>query len=286
MASDRSEPASPALEEEVTYCHGHPDTPTKLRCSRCDKPICGRCAIPATVGQHCPWCVAEARKSAPRVRSAMAANAPVVLAIVVVNAAFFLAQQLGTGLTVRLGAIPPAIAGGQWYRLLTPMLLHANFLHIGLNMFVLWIYGPYVEQGFGKVRFLSVYVVSGFMGGALSFALGPCQTIGVGASGAIFGVVGALLVHLYNRRRSSFVAGYLRDLVGFVVLNLLIGFVLPQIDYLAHLGGLAAGIALGAGYDRAGSGALSAGAQTLATAAVVAAGLALVVWRAGQGACA
>ncbi|HEX2235033.1 MAG TPA: rhomboid family intramembrane serine protease [Actinomycetota bacterium] len=285
MASDVPEHASSALEEEVTYCHGHPDTPTKLRCSRCDRPICGRCAIPATVGQHCPWCLAEARRSAPRIRSTMAANAPVVLAIVVVNAAFFLAQRLDAGITLRLGAIPAAIAAGQWYRLLTPMLLHANILHIGLNMFVLWIYGPYVEQAFGRVRFLAVYVVSGFMGGALSFALGPCRTIGVGASGAIFGVVGALLVHLYNRRRSSFVAGYLRDLVGFVVLNLLIGFVLPQIDYLAHLGGLAGGVALGVAYDRAGSGALPAGAKAIATAAVVGAGLALVMWRAGQGAC-
>ncbi|MDQ4028189.1 MAG: rhomboid family intramembrane serine protease, partial [Actinomycetota bacterium] len=72
--------SGPALEEsEETYCYGHPNTPTRLRCSRCERPICGRCAIPASVGQHCPECVAEARKTAPRVRSAVAAQAPAVV---------------------------------------------------------------------------------------------------------------------------------------------------------------------------------------------------------------
>jgi membrane associated rhomboid family serine protease len=284
MASHPPEqPGGPAVESsEVTYCYGHPDVPTRLRCSRCDRPICGRCAIPATVGQHCPWCVAEARRSAPRVRSAMAANAPVVVAIVAVNVAFFLAQNLvGFPLTLALAAIPPAIKEGEYYRLLTPMLLHANLIHLALNMLVLWIYGPFVERGLGRARFLVVYVVSGFLGGALSFALGSPSSIGVGASGAIFGVVGALLVYLYNRRRSTFVASFLRDLMVFIGLNLLLGFVLPQIDYLAHLGGLAAGVALGAGFDRGDSGDPSSSLQLLTTVAVVGAGLALVGWGMG-----
>src|SRR5918997_5844549 len=115
MATTPPRSPEPVVDEpEVVYCSGHPDTPTKLRCSRCERPICGRCAIPATVGQHCPWCVAEARRSAPKVRSAVAANAPAVLAIVAVNAAFFLFQE-ALGLTFRLGAIPPLIADGQWY---------------------------------------------------------------------------------------------------------------------------------------------------------------------------
>lgn len=270
--------------EEVTYCVGHPDTPTKLRCSRCDRPICGRCAIPATVGQHCPWCVAEARRSAPKVRSAMAANAPAVVAIVVLNVVFFLAQQVAPALTFRLGAIPAAIDNGDWYRLLTPMLLHGHLLHLGLNMIVLWIYGPSLEQAYGTARFLAVYVVSGFCGGALSFAFASCGSVGVGASGAIFGVVGALLVHLYRRRRSTFVAGYLRDLTLFIGINLVFGFLFPGIDYFAHIGGLVAGAAIGAGLERS-SGAPSAALAALSTLAVAGAGIALVVWRAGQAVC-
>jgi membrane associated rhomboid family serine protease len=285
MASQPPErPGAPAVEspEDVTYCVGHPDTPTKLRCSRCERPICGRCAIPATVGQHCPWCVAEARRSAPKVRSTMAANAPAVLTIVAVNAAFFLFQQIDGSLTLQLAAFPPAIAAGDYYRLLTPMLLHGNLLHIALNMMVLWIYGPFVEQGLGRARFLAVYVVSGFLGSAASFALGSFRSFSVGASGAIFGVVGALLVFLYHRRRSTFVASFLRDLMLFIGLNLLLGFVLPSVDYLAHMGGLAAGMALGAAFDRGEGAAPSAALQILAAVGVAAAGVALVAWRMGQ----
>ena len=271
--------SSATNETDVTYCSGHPDTPTRLRCSRCDRPICGRCAIPATVGQHCPWCVAEARKSAPKVRSAMAATAPAVVAIVVVNAAFFLAQQLLPSITFRLGAIPPAIAEGQWYRLVTPMLLHVGLWHIALNMLVLWIYGPSVEQAFGTARFAAMYVISGFMGGVASFALGPCRSLGVGASGAIFGIVGVLLVHLYNRRRSAFVAGYLKNLLLFIGLNMVLGLVWTRIDLWAHLGGLLAGVALGLGYDRSDGAGGSPARGGLVAGAVVALGVATVVWR-------
>ncbi|MFN2489159.1 MAG: rhomboid family intramembrane serine protease [Actinomycetota bacterium] len=286
MSSNPPGTSGPVVDEsDVTYCYGHPDTPTKLRCSRCDRLICGRCAIPATVGQHCPWCVAEARKSAPRVRSAMAATAPAVLAVVALSAAFFFAQQVIPGLTVRLGAIPAAIAAGQWYRLLTPMLLHAGLLHIGLNMFVLWIYGPSVEDAFGTARFVAMYVVTGFLGGAASFAFGACNSLGVGASGAIFGVVGVLLVHLYNRRRSSFVAGYMKNLMFFIGANLVLGLLLPQIDYLAHLGGLAAGIALGAGLDRPDGRPAPAPLQFATFVAVIAVGAALVLWRATTFSC-
>ncbi len=285
MATDERGASGVDAVEDVDFCAGHPDTPTRLRCSRCDRPICGRCAIPATVGQHCPWCVAEARKSAPRVRSAMAATAPAVLAIVAVNIAFYLAQQaVGPALTLALGAVPAAIARGEWYRLLTPMLLHASLWHIALNMLVLWIYGPSVEEAFGTPRFVGMYVISGFLGGATSFAFGACRSLGVGASGAIFGIVGVLLVHLYRRRRSAFVAGHLKNLMFFIGLNLLVGFVWPHIDYLAHLGGLASGVALGAGADRQ-AGRLAT-ATSLATAlGVVAVGVGLVAWRSATFSC-
>src|ERR687895_2650521 len=86
-----------ALEEDQrAFCYGHPDTPTGLRCTRCDRPICGRCAIPASVGQHCPECVAEARRSAPKVRSALRATAPVVMTILIINVVMWLIQSFST----------------------------------------------------------------------------------------------------------------------------------------------------------------------------------------------
>ena len=285
VSSHPSETSEPTVDPSgLLPCAGHPDTPTRLRCSRCERPICGRCAIPATVGQHCPWCVAEARRSAPKVRSAMAATAPGVLAIVALNAIFFVAQALLPGLTLRLGAVPGAIADGQWYRLLTPMLLHAGVWHIVLNMLVLWIYGPSVETAFGTARFAAMYAISGLLGGATSFAFGACRSVGVGASGAIFGIVGVLLVHLYFRRRSAFVAGYLKNLLFFVGLNLLLGFVWPRVDYFGHMGGLASGLVVGAGFDRSGGGAPRASGWLVA-AATLAAGVALVAWRASGFSC-
>jgi membrane associated rhomboid family serine protease len=272
-------------EPDVVYCAGHPDVPTKLRCSRCERPICGRCAIPATVGQHCPWCVAEARKTAPRVRSAMAANSPAVVAIVVANIAVYLAQNLAPVITQQFASFPPAIAQGQWWRLLTPMFLHAplrstfSLLHIGFNMFVLWSYGPHVEERLGTLRFAACYLMAGFFASAASYAFGPCNVLGLGASGAIFGVVGVLLVILYNRRRSTFVRGFMQNLLFFIGLNLLLGLRLPGVDYVAHIGGLVAGLLLGVGFDRPRAGHATTAIQIATGAAVIALAVALVVTR-------
>lgn len=245
----RTEPD--ALERtEETYCYGHPDTPTRLRCTRCDKPICGRCAVPASVGQHCVWCVAEDRKNAPKVRSTLQATSPAVLAIIAANVIIWMGQNFIPQLTLRFSSNPFAIANGEWWRLLTAMFLHAPFtgalfslLHIGFNMYILRIFGPTVEQAFGTARFLPMYLVAGFAGSSVSYAFG-CRP-GVGASGAIFGVVGILLALLYRRRTSTFVATYMKNLLFFVGINLVIGFSIPVIDNAAHIGGLAAGLTIG-----------------------------------------
>lgn len=250
IAMDRR-PEPDALERtEETFCYGHPDTPTRLRCTRCDKPICGRCAVPASVGQHCVWCVAEDRKNAPKVRSTLQATSPAVLAIIVANVIIWMGQNFVPQLTLRFSSNPFAIANGEWWRLLTAMFLHAPFtgalfslLHIGFNMYILRIFGPTVEQAFGTARFIPMYLVAGFAGSSASYAFG-CRP-GVGASGAIFGVVGILLALLYRRRTSTFVAAYMKNLLFFVGVNLVIGFSLAMIDNAAHIGGLAAGLTMG-----------------------------------------
>ena len=239
----------PSIPEDTEYCYGHPKTPTKLHCSRCDRPICGRCAIPASVGQHCPECVAEARKSAPKVRSAMTATAPVVMGILVINVVMFMGQQVFPELTEKLVMDPFLIAAGEYWRLITPVFLHAGFLHIFLNSYILYSLGPNVEQSFGSVRFALMYLAAGFLATAASFALPP-EVRSLGASGAVFGMAGVLLIYLYKRRRAAFIAQYLRSIMFFIGINLVFGFLFTGIDNVAHIGGLLGGVILGLGFDR------------------------------------
>jgi membrane associated rhomboid family serine protease len=265
-----------------TYCYRHSDTPTKLRCSRCNRPICGRCAIPASVGQHCPECVAEARREAPRVKTAMQANAPVVLGIVVACAIVYLLQLTDGSVTGRFGMSPIAVKLGDWWRLFTATFLHSDrtFIHILFNMYVLYAYGPMVEQAFGHVRFAAFYLVAGLAGSAASYAFSAVNILGVGASGAIFGIVGVLVVHFYNRGQRQVV----NSLLGFIGINLVLGFVLPGIDNAAHIGGLIGGAALGYGFDNGGRPA-SATRQLLTLALVGGTAIALVMYRTGTFPC-
>jgi len=274
-------PAQVTEQDDQLYCYGHPKEPTRLRCTRCDRPICGRCAIPASVGQHCPECVAEARKSAPKVRTALQATAPAVRTIMGIVIGVFVLQML-TGMS--LGAVttalrmdPFAIDAGEWWRLLTPVLVHGSLLHIGLNMYIFYLYAPNVEQTFGTARFVAIFLITGFLASAFSYALPPLN-YSVGASGAVFGIVGVLAVYLYKRRRSTFMAQYLRGMGLFIGINIVFGFIVPGIDNMAHLGGLIGGALLGFGFDRGeGTEARSPlGLQILTAAAVIALGLALV----------
>ncbi len=284
-------PEPEALEQtDETFCYGHPGTPTRLRCTRCDKPICGRCAVPASVGQHCVWCVAEDRKNAPKVRSTLQATSPAVLTIIAANVIIWMGQNFIPQITQSFSSNPFAIANGEWWRLLTAMFLHAPFtgalfslLHIGFNMYILRIFGPHVEQAFGTVRFVPMYLVAGFAGSAASYSVG-CRA-GVGASGAIFGVVGILLALLYRRRTSAFVATYMKNLLFFVGINLIIGFSIAMIDNAAHIGGLAAGLAVGyaAGDPQTTPG--TALRTILALLAVSGAAVALVGYRTATFAC-
>lgn len=279
-------PSTLEADEEQQFCYGHPKTPTRLRCTRCDRPICGRCAIPASVGQHCPECVAEARKRTRKVRSTLRATAPAVGVIIGLNVAVYILQQLAPQTTLRFASVPGAIAAGEWWRLLTPMFLHApNFIfHILMNMYVLYIYGPNVEQAYGTARFVAMYLICGFAGAAASYNLSDCNAYGVGASGAIFGIAGVLLMFLYKRRTSTFVADAYKGILMFVGLNLAIGFVFAGIDNWAHIGGLLGGIALGAGLDDP-HGKVAPSRQLAVAAAVVVFAIGAVAYRTATFSC-
>ena len=210
----------------------------------------------------------------------MRATAPGTMTIIGIVVFVYLMQILvGREVVEALALSPSLIAAGEWWRLLTPILVHAGALHLFLNMYILFIYGPNVEQTFGTVRFVTMFLIAGFMGSAFSYAFPP-ETASVGASGAIFGVVGILIVYLYKRRRTSFMAQYLRGMGFFLIANFIFG-LLPgmNIDNFAHLGGLVGGVLLGLGFDRGTGGeAQSPLPIQIATAAgVIALGAALVL---------
>jgi len=175
---------------------------------------------------------------------------PVTFSLIGVNLAVFVVQLLltslfGFDLVIALGAKEnTAIAAGQYWRLLTPVFIHAGLAHLFVNMYSLFVIGPAGEEMFGRVRFLAFYLLAGFAGAIFSLAFNPSPS--VGASGAIFGLLGMLGAFWYVHRTTFGSIGklQLRQIAMVAALNLLIG-LSPGIDFWAHLGGFVTGIALG-----------------------------------------
>lgn len=174
---------------------------------------------------------------------------PATFGLIGVTVLVFAAQWLGEALVgadvvLYYGAkINEELAAGQAWRLVTPIFLHAGLLHIGVNMYSLWALGPAVERFYGHGRFLAVYLLSGMSGVLLSLVMSPNPS--VGASGAIFGLLGALAAFLYLHRATfgQFGAMQLRQLLFVALINLGMG-LSPGIDNWGHVGGLLAGAGL------------------------------------------
>jgi rhomboid protease GluP len=135
----------------------------------------------------------------------------------------------------------PAIRSGEWWRLITPILLHGGLVHIAFNMYALFSIGPQLEKTYGHLRFLALYLIGGFTGNVLSFIFSP--GISVGSSTAIFGLLAAEGIFVYQNRR--FFGGrsqsILLNVIGIALINLLIGQTVPGIDNWGHMGGLLGG---------------------------------------------
>jgi membrane associated rhomboid family serine protease len=263
-------------------CYRHPNAETFVKCTRCGRPICPDCMVPASVGHQCPECVGEGRKLQRTVvvRSARPYGTYTIIAVCVV---MFGLTGLDGDITrlYRYGAgFGPAVASGDWWRLVTPMFLHVNLFHIGLNMFALYLYGVGLEALLGTPRFLGLFLVSGFLGNALSFRIHPFE-ISVGASGAVFGILGAWVAYSYRRRANPRAEQMLRGLIGLIAINLVIGFTFRGIDIWAHIGGLIGGAIIGFAADSAAGRSRRVGLllSLAGMAAVVAIGLVLVMTR-------
>lgn len=170
-------------------------------------------------------------------------NATLTEILIGVNIIMFLLTQLvdmtgGNGL-LKLGAkVNPLIGLGEYWRLLTAMFLHADIMHLIFNMLALYIFGRDIERFFGKKKFLLIYFISGLVGSAASFVL--VEGMSVGASGAIFGLMGANL-YLYKLNPMVYKRIYGRDMIILIVVNLVIGLIRPNIDMAGHIGGLIGG---------------------------------------------
>jgi membrane associated rhomboid family serine protease len=237
-------------------CYRHAAKVASVVCARCDRPICTECMIQAPVGWQCPECVRQGAKKSrvsrplanrnPGHRSAVGSTnpTPVVIGLIVLNVVTFVATGLGRSSRVDRFALQPINIHyfHQYYRLFTAMFLHANLLHIAGNMIALLMVGPAVEAMLGRGRFLALYLIGGLGGSVCSYLLGQANEFGVGASGAIFGVMGAYVV-LARRRRVP-----MGPVVALIAINLVIGFT-GHIDYRAHIGGLITAALVALVYD-------------------------------------
>lgn len=238
---------APPLPEAVPVCPRHPDRESYVRCQRCERPVCPQCQRPAAVGVQCVDCVKEQAKTVRSPRSVFGGRAgtrPVVTQVIIGLCVFaYLLQWTVPNFTSDY-AFAPVVALAEPIRFISAAFLHSQSLviHILMNMWFLWLLGQEMEPLLGRLRFAAVYLISAVGGGVGEFVLAnplnPSSWAGasVGASGAVFGLLGALMV--LNRRLGRDNAG----LITLVLINGAIGF-LPglNIAWQAHLGGLVTG---------------------------------------------
>jgi membrane associated rhomboid family serine protease len=232
---------------ETLRCYRHPDRETGVSCSDCGRGICPDCMTFGPVGIRCPDHAGRVQGAAKVIhgvqRRTMMSPGWVAKTLVGVNVAVYLLQLAqGAPVSANAGSIyvngvlyGPAVADGDWWRLLTAAFLHYGPFHLFLNMLVLYLFGPPLESVLGPARFLLLYLASGLAGSAGALLMEPTG-LTVGASGAIYGLFGAMLV---LERQGTYVFG--GSVLPLLVINLAITFAFPGISIGGHLGGLAGG---------------------------------------------
>ncbi len=249
-------------------CYRHPDRSGGVGCQRCERPICPDCMHQASVGFHCPECTVQSGARPMTARPAMVRSAarPIVTQILLaLNGLGFLYSVAASGsargitridggvledgsllaraITLSGGGIEwIGVDAGEYYRLVTSAFLHDGIFHLAFNMYILWILGQMLEAGFGRARFLSLFIVS-MLGGAFgALLLTAPNAPTVGASGAVFGLMGAtVLVH-----RAIGGSIWRSPLAPLLMLNIVFTLLIPRISIGGHFGGLIAGAVMGA----------------------------------------
>jgi membrane associated rhomboid family serine protease len=264
------------VETGVPTCYRHPGREAHIHCQRCDRVICPDCMRPASVGFQCPECVREGAKATRSGRTAYGGLRPTdasvtSMVLIALNVAVWIGI-LATGgsggkvldfLVLRTqglcqanglfdvsqtvcesngGTWLPGVVDGAYWQVVTSMFSHVAVWHIGFNMLALWVLGPQLELAVGRLRFLALYFISGLAGSAMVLWFAPEFSGGgtLGASGAIFGLMGALAVVALK------VGGDVRGIMTWIGINFVLTFTLGNISWQGHLGGFVAGTAVGA----------------------------------------
>lgn len=268
-----TQPYSQSPSTSAPVCYAHPDRPAYVLCQRCNRPICGPCMTQAPVGYQCPACVHEGNRGMRRVRQASglersARENATTVTLIAINVLVWLAIlftgwnrsplavllslhredmcALGGGQYAVTSAAtcqgyggtfsPGVLSGGAW-ELLTSVFTHVQFLHIAFNMLALWVLGPALERYFGRWRFLLVYLGSGLIGSVLVTFLSSPRSMSLGASGAIFGLMAALLLVAVKHH------GDVRGILTWIGINALFTVLGGAgISWQAHLGGFLGGL--------------------------------------------
>lgn len=279
--------------DTIPHCYRHPDRETYIACQRCGRPICPDCMRQAAVGFQCPECVREGAASVPTVRTpfggkvTVSSSVATVVLIALNVAVFIIANATGgaqSAFTKATGMLPDTggtglarlgyegVAQGAYWELITSTFLHLQLLHIAFNMIGLWIFGPFLESALGRWRYVALYLLSGLVGSVAAYSLAPPTSFSLGASGSIFGLFGAALVVLLRQRRD------VTQLLVLLALNLFISFTVRGVSWQAHVGGLFAGLVVGAGFAYAPRRSRTA-VQVAVMTTLLVASVALVAWR-------
>jgi membrane associated rhomboid family serine protease len=251
----------PSAVEAPPTCYRHPDRATYISCQRCGRPICPECSTQAAVGVQCPECVRAGRGLARALRPRRSGFVTYTLMALIVVA--YAGQWLSGGALTSAWVLNPTVVGAEPWRLITSAFLHSpgTIIHVLFNLYALWAFGPALESFLGKARFLALYFASALGGslGVLSLYALAIATDGgsiaatggflqpssaLGASGAVFGLLGAYL----PLRRA--IGVNIRSLLIVLGINVVLGFVAPNIAWEAHFGGLLIGALVGWVYLR------------------------------------
>jgi len=232
----------------MATCYRHPSRETGVSCSNCGRPICTDCMTTTPVGMRCPECARQ--KTQVKTLRNTQGRPEVTIALIVINVIVFLTEGNftfsggPTGKVYEEGALFGSLKGlptlgvahGQWWRIVTSGFMHENLIHIGFNMYVLYILGQMLEPALGRVKFGTIYAVSLLCGSFGALLVTPHSPT-VGASGAVFGLMGAAAVEMRARQIPVMQSG----VGGLILLNLVISFALPGISWGGHIGGLIGG---------------------------------------------
>lgn len=240
-------------EQTVPTCYRHPDRITGLSCTSCGKPICVECSHDASVGQKCQECAApQGRARVVNARQSFGRpsfrTAPVSFTIIGITGAIFVMGMLSTDahqwFFQTFAQANFLVATGDTWRILTAALLHGGLMHILFNMYALYLFGPRLEHQVGSPAFAALYIATAGTGGMASYMFGDLGQISIGASGAIFGLLGAWMFVAWKMRHTPGGRSMFNQLGVLLAINLALPLFVGGIDWRAHLGGLAGGIVI------------------------------------------